>query len=126
MGNSKSLPDFLADGAVCSQAGECSPSVSSPGNELQMLRQDLDVTRRQYAEQLQICESLNRQLERRKKNDQDIVEKFTKSLQFVEENLAAAVVSELTGLFVPIVPSHSKLEIVFMNFYQNSNTTSHE
>lgn len=87
VGNSKSLPDFLADSAVCSQKNETLSVPHSPESESERLRHELDMTRRQLSEQTRLCESLSRELELARNKEHEYTQNLAKALEQVEHNL---------------------------------------
>ncbi|KAJ8911418.1 hypothetical protein NQ315_005951 [Exocentrus adspersus] len=87
VGNSKSLPDFLADGAVCSQKSETSSIAHSPESESERLRHELDMTRRQLVDKTRLCESLSRELELARNKEHEYTQNLAKALEQVEHNL---------------------------------------
>lgn len=93
MGNSKSLPDFLADSAVCTQKGETLSVPHSPEGEFERLRQELDVMRRQLTEKTRLCDSLSRELEIARNKEHEYTQNLAKALEQVEDNLEKSNVS---------------------------------
>ncbi|XP_018563515.1 serologically defined colon cancer antigen 3 homolog isoform X2 [Anoplophora glabripennis] len=87
VGNSKSLPDFLADSAVCSQKNETLSVPHSPESESERLRHELDMTRRQLSEQTRLCESLSRELDAARNKEHEYTQNLGKALEQVEQNL---------------------------------------
>jgi hypothetical protein len=86
VGVSKSLPDFLADGAVRTQNTDGLP-VESPERECDRLRRDLEIVRGQLAEQTRRVESLTRELEIARNKEHDYTQNLAKALEQVEKNL---------------------------------------
>ncbi|KAG5867688.1 hypothetical protein JTB14_016480 [Gonioctena quinquepunctata] len=87
VGNSKSLPDFLADSAVCSQKCETSSVPHSPEGEFERLRHELDTTKRQLTEKSRLCDCLSRELEIARNKEHEYTQNLAKALEQVEGNL---------------------------------------
>lgn len=103
MGNSKSLPDFLTDSAVCSQKNETLSVPHSPESESERLRHELDMTRRQLMEQTRLCESLSRELELARNKEHEYTQNLAKALEQVEHNLEKSNVGILIyGILIGI------------------------
>nr|CAI5817133.1 unnamed protein product [Callosobruchus analis] len=104
VGNSKSLPDFLTDSAVCTQKGEAMSVPHSPEGELERLRHELDIVRRQLTEKNRLCESLSRELEIARNKEHEYTQNLSKALEQVESSLeksnrrAASAESTVTKL----------------------------
>ncbi|XP_044270067.1 uncharacterized ENTR1 family protein [Tribolium madens] len=86
VGVSKSLPDFLADGAVCPQNPD-GPQVESPERECERLRRELEVCRGQLVERTRQVENLTRELEIARNKEHDYTQNLAKALEQVEKNL---------------------------------------
>ncbi|KAJ3661463.1 hypothetical protein Zmor_005858 [Zophobas morio] len=86
VGVSKSLPDFLADGAVRTQ-DPVGPPAESPERECERLRRELETVRGQLAEQTRRVESLTEELEKTRNKEHDYTQNLTKALEQVEKNL---------------------------------------
>lgn len=84
---SKSLPDFLSDGAVYSQPEDGSTVGQSPERETDRLRRELELCRRQLSEQSRRAAQLQRQLEASRKKEHEYTHNLTKAMEQVEENL---------------------------------------
>lgn len=93
MGNSKSLPDFLADSAVCAQKGENLSVPHSPEGEFERLRHEVDTMRRQLIEKTRLCDSLSRELEIARNKEHEYTQNLAKALERVEDNLEKSNVS---------------------------------
>lgn len=93
VGNSKSLPDFLADSAVCTQKGETLSVPNSPEGEVERFRHELEVTKRQLINKTRLCDCLNRQLEIARNKEHEYTQNLTKALEQVENNLEKSNVS---------------------------------
>nr|XP_023013666.1 serologically defined colon cancer antigen 3 homolog [Leptinotarsa decemlineata] len=87
VGNSKSLPDFLADSAVCAQKCETLSVPHSPEGEVERLRHELDITKRQLAEKSRLCDCLSRELEIARNKEHEYTQNLAKALEQVESNL---------------------------------------
>ncbi|KAJ8975711.1 hypothetical protein NQ317_018985 [Molorchus minor] len=87
VGNSKSLPDFLTDSAVCSQKGDNVSASHSPESESERLRHELELTKRQLGEQTQLCECLSRELEIARNKEHEYTQNLAKALGQVEDSL---------------------------------------
>ncbi|KAF2904700.1 hypothetical protein ILUMI_01482 [Ignelater luminosus] len=85
VGVSKSLPDFLTDGAV--QANEEAQAGQSPESEVDRLRQEIELYRQQLAEQSRRMEVLQRQLEVSRNKEHEYTQNLAKALEQVEESL---------------------------------------
>ncbi|XP_022904091.2 endosome-associated-trafficking regulator 1 [Onthophagus taurus] len=83
---SKSLPDFLADGAVRTQNDD-TISVQSPEREVDRCRQELEIARRQLADERRRTEHLQRQLDIARNKEKDYTQSLGKALEQVEQNL---------------------------------------
>lgn len=91
VGNSKSLPDFLADsGAVCTQKNDSQSSIRTPESEIERLRNELDNTRQQLNEQQRRCEVLTMELDLARSKEHDYTQNLAKALEQVESNLEKA------------------------------------
>ncbi|KAK5642314.1 hypothetical protein RI129_008481 [Pyrocoelia pectoralis] len=84
---SKSLPDFLTDGAVRSQANDDNQMNHSPESEIDRLRQEVGLYRQQVAEQNRRVEQLQLQLDAARNKEQDYTKNLVKALEHVEESL---------------------------------------
>ncbi|KAJ8930669.1 hypothetical protein NQ314_016510 [Rhamnusium bicolor] len=84
VGNSKSLPDFLADSAVCSQKGDTLSVPHSPESESERLRHELDIMRRQLTEQTRLCECLSRELELARNKEHEYTQNIARALEQIE------------------------------------------
>lgn len=94
VGNSKSLPDFLADSAVCTQKGETLSAPHSPEAEAERLRHELDITERQLLDKTRLCECLSRELEIARNKEHEYTQNLAKALEQVENNLEKSNVCE--------------------------------
>lgn len=95
VGVSKSLPDFLADGAVRTQNNNNGTSASqSPEWELDRVRQELDMCRRQLSEQVHRADNLQRELEIARNKEHEYTQNLAKTLEQVEDNLERSNVSK--------------------------------
>lgn len=83
VGNSKSLPDFLTDSAVC----ETLSAPHSPEGEAERLRNELDITKRQLLENQRLCDSLSRELEIARNKEHEYTQNLARALEQVEDNL---------------------------------------
>ncbi|KAI4472102.1 endosome-associated trafficking regulator 1 [Holotrichia oblita] len=85
---SKSLPDFLADGAVRTKNENVLPG-QSPERErdVDRLRQELELCRRQLLEQTRRADLLQRELEIARNKEHEYTQNLGKALEQVEENL---------------------------------------
>ncbi|CAH0546465.1 unnamed protein product [Brassicogethes aeneus] len=83
VGNSKSLPDFLADSALCCD----NPLTQSPEANPQPLQYEVDILGRQLAAQIKITDSLQRELQIAKNKENEYTQNLAKALEQVEENL---------------------------------------
>ncbi|GJQ78766.1 hypothetical protein Trydic_g2798 [Trypoxylus dichotomus] len=85
---SKSLPDFLADGAVRTKNEGTLPG-QSPERErdVDRLRQDLELCRRQLLEQTRRADLLQRELDVARNKEHEYTQNLGKALGQVEENL---------------------------------------
>lgn len=92
MGVSKSLPDFLSDGAVF-QPEDSNHINQSPERDSDRLRRELELCRRQLAEATRRAEHLQRQLDHSKERERDYTQSLSKALEQVEENLNISNVS---------------------------------
>lgn len=99
VGNSKSLPDFLADSAVCTQKGETISVPHSPEGEVERLRHELDITKRQLLDKNRLCECLSRELEIARNKEHDYTQNLAKALEQVENNLEKSNVSEFVAIW---------------------------
>lgn len=90
---SKSLPDFLADGAVRSQSNDGASAGQSPEWETDRLRQELELTRRQLHEQIRRGDNLQRELEISRNKEHEYTQNLAKTLEQVENNLERSNVS---------------------------------
>lgn len=86
MGVSKSLPDFLSDGAVF-QPDDNNQIGQSPEREVDRLRRELEVARRQLIESSRRSDQLQRQLDILKDREHEYTQNLAKALEQVEENL---------------------------------------
>lgn len=86
VGVSKSLPDFLADGAVRNQSLE-GQSVESPERECDRLRRELEIVRGQLFEQNRRIHGLTRELESARAKEHDYTRNLAKALEQVEKSL---------------------------------------
>lgn len=91
---SKSLPDFLADGAVRTKNENAVPG-QSPERErdVDRLRQELELCRRQLLEQTRRADLLQRELEIARNKEHEYTQNLGKALEQVEENLDKSNVS---------------------------------
>ncbi|CAG9838791.1 unnamed protein product [Diabrotica balteata] len=87
VGSSKSLPDFLADGAACTQQSETLTVPQSPEGELERLKKELDITKRQLAEKNLMCDNLSRDLEIARNKEHEYTHNLAGALEKVEDNL---------------------------------------
>ncbi|CAH1989595.1 unnamed protein product [Acanthoscelides obtectus] len=87
VGNSKSLPDFLTDSAVCTQKGEAMTAPHSPEGEVERLRHELEIVRRHLTEKNRLCESLSRELEIARNKEHEYTQNLSKALEQVENSL---------------------------------------
>ncbi|CAG9855878.1 unnamed protein product [Phyllotreta striolata] len=87
VGNSKSLPDFLTDSAVCSQINETLSVPHSPEGELERLRSELDLAKRHLADKTRLCDSLNRELDATRNREREYNQNLARALEKVEDNL---------------------------------------
>lgn len=84
----------MADGAVrSSQSNEGASAGQSPEWELDRLRQELDMTRRQLSEQMRRSDNLQRNLELSRKREDEYTQNLAKTLEQVENNLERSNVS---------------------------------
>lgn len=83
---SKSLPDFLADGAVKTK-NEGSIQGESPERDVDRLRQELESYRRQLSEQTRRADVLERELEMERNKEHEYTQNLGKMLEQVEGNL---------------------------------------
>lgn len=86
VGVSKSLPDFLSDGAVYSQ-NEDNTVGQSPERETDRLRRELEVYKRQLSEQSRRADHLQRQLDISRNKEHEYTHNLTKAMEQIEENL---------------------------------------
>ncbi|CAH1155630.1 unnamed protein product [Phaedon cochleariae] len=102
VGNSKSLPDFLTDSAVCSQISETLSVPHSPEGEVERLRHELEITKSQLEDKSRLCECLSRELEIARNKEHEYTQNLAKALEMVEDNLEKsnrrALVAENTVL----------------------------
>lgn len=91
---SKSLPDFLADGAARTK-NEGSLPGQSPERErdVDRLRQELELCRRQLLEQTRRADLLQRELDGARNKEHEYTQNLGKALEHVEENLDKSNVS---------------------------------
>lgn len=82
---SKSLPDFLSDGAVFQP--DDSSIGQSPERESDRLRRELELCRRQLSETTRRADHLQRQLDHSKDREREYTQSLAKALEQVEENL---------------------------------------
>lgn len=87
VGVSKSLPDFLSDGAVFPQTEDNNHIGQSPERESDRLRRELEIVRRQLSEQTRRADHLQRQLDNYKEREREYTQNLAKALEQVEENL---------------------------------------
>lgn len=103
VGVSKSLPDFLADGAVRSQSND---GTSSPGQspewQADRLREELELNRRQLNEQIRRADNLQRELEVSRNREHEYTQNLAKTLEQVENNLERSNVSIYIVDFVSV------------------------
>lgn len=93
MGVSKSLPDFLSDGAAL-QPDENGQVGQSPERESDRLRRELEIVRRQLIESNRRSENLQRQLDLSKDRERDYTQNLAKALEQVEDNLSISNVRQ--------------------------------
>lgn len=86
VGNSKSLPDFLADSHVNNQEGGQSND-HSPESENDRLRLEIGSLRRQLAEETRRADNLNRELDFARSKEHDYTQNLARALEQVELNL---------------------------------------
>ncbi|XP_031348988.1 endosome-associated-trafficking regulator 1 isoform X2 [Photinus pyralis] len=84
---SKSLPDFLTDGAVRSQGSDDNQINHSPESEIDRLRVEVESYRQQLAEQNRRVEQLQLQLDAARNKEQEYTKNLVKALEHVEESL---------------------------------------
>lgn len=87
VGVSKSLPDFLADGAAHSQTADGTSAGQSPEWETDRLRQELELCRRHLDEQTRRADGLQRELEVARNKEHEYTQNLARTLEQVEENL---------------------------------------
>ncbi|XP_056636338.1 endosome-associated-trafficking regulator 1 [Diorhabda sublineata] len=83
VGNSKSLPDFLTDSAVCDTLS----APHSPQEQTERLRNELDITKRQLLENQRLCDNLSRELEIARNKEHEYTQNLARALEKVEDNL---------------------------------------
>ncbi|KAJ8944332.1 hypothetical protein NQ318_016139 [Aromia moschata] len=67
--------------------GETMSALHSPESESERLRHELDVTKRQLAEQTRLCDCLSRELEIARNKEHEYTQNLAKALEQVEDNL---------------------------------------
>lgn len=87
VGVSKSLPDFLADGAAHSQATDGISAGQSPEWETDRLREELDLCRRHLSEQTRRADCLQHELDATRSKEHEYTQNLARTLKQVEENL---------------------------------------
>ena len=107
----KSLPDFLADGAVRTQ-DPVGPPAESPERECERLRRELETVRGQLAEQTRRVESLTEELEKTRNKEHDYTQNLTKALEQVEKNL------EKSNVWLNVIHIHFSFFILDENSYR--------
>ncbi|XP_017780329.1 PREDICTED: serologically defined colon cancer antigen 3 homolog [Nicrophorus vespilloides] len=88
VGNSKSLPDFLADGAARTQNNDgINNSGQSPEYDTNRLRQEMELLRQQLQIQTRRADFLSRELELARNKEHEYTQNLAKALEQVEKNL---------------------------------------
>lgn len=89
---SKSLPDFLNDGAVRSQNADSLSEEQSPDTP-ERLQREVDLLRRQLTEQTNRADLLKRELEDVRNQENRYKQHLIETLEQLEENLKMSNVS---------------------------------
>ncbi|KAK9891921.1 hypothetical protein WA026_017405 [Henosepilachna vigintioctopunctata] len=84
---SKSLPDFLNDGAVRSQTAENMSTNQSPERDYERLQRELELVRRQLVEQTIAGDLMKKELEGMRNQEHEYTQNLIKALEQVEDNL---------------------------------------
>lgn len=90
---SKSLPDFLTDGAVRTQVTDGASDGQSPLSETDRLRHELELCRRQLADETRGAAQLQRELDVARNKEQEYAQSLVSALEQLEGNLESNNVS---------------------------------